>query len=119
MSRILVVLSAVLVSAGVVIAAPARDLRIIVYPNVSQAPAVVRVQVLVEPAADNASLEVVADSGGYYRSSTIELPGSEAPRLHFVQFRSLPAGTYTLRVSVLDRRGEPRAMLHHRVLVVE
>lgn len=119
MSRILSGLSVVLVSAGVAIAAPERDLRTTVYPNVSQAPAVVRVQVLIQPAADNASLEVVADSGGYYRSSTIELPGSEAPRLHMVQFRSLPAGTYTLRVSVLDRYGEPRAMQHHRVLVVE
>ena len=83
-------------------------LRIHVWPTIAQAPATVRIEVLLEPDERNRWLEIVVDSGGYYRSSMIELDGSGAARFHSVQYRSMPAGTYDVQVTV---RGAGGAML--------
>ena len=39
-------------------------------------------------------LVVEADSDDYFRSSAIELDGANEKRLHSVEFKNLPAGTY-------------------------
>jgi hypothetical protein len=69
-----------------------------IYP----APATVYILVAVEPNADNRLLRVEADGDDLYRASEIVLNGSESQRLHTVTFRSLPAGTYTLRAAVMS-----------------
>jgi hypothetical protein len=53
-------------------------LTMVVTPSKSMAPATIRVRVGVEPAADNRVLNVIADSGAYYRSSEIQLDGERA-----------------------------------------
>ena len=63
-----------------------------VSPNVSFAPAAVRIRIKVEPDADNRVMEVVADSEAFYRSSTIQLDGDQAPMTTLLQFRGLPSG---------------------------
>ena len=44
------------------------------------------------------------DSEDYFRSSGVELDGEKEKRLHSVEFKSLPAGEYTLRAQVLSKQ---------------
>jgi hypothetical protein len=90
-----------------------------VYPRVSRAPAIVRVLVRVEPAAGNRALQIVIDSDTYYRSSTIELSGEDAPRLHTMEFRHVPVGVHDVDVSLLGATGSVRAVVHDRVLILD
>jgi hypothetical protein len=80
-------------------------LRLHVYPTISQAPAVVRIEVLLERDEKNRVLEIIVDSSVYYRSSVIELDGAGAARFHSVQYRSMPAGTYDVQVIVRGAGG--------------
>ena len=89
---------------GATVAAEDR-LRINVWPTISQAPAVVRVEVLLEPDDQNRSLEIVVDSGEYYRSSVIQLDGAGGARFHSVQYRSMPAGSYDVQVIIRGAGG--------------
>ncbi len=63
-------------------------------------PATVRILVAVEPDAENRALLIEADGDQMYRSSELELTGANEKRLHSIEFRNLPAGTYTLRAEV-------------------
>jgi hypothetical protein len=98
---------------------PDRSLRAKVTPRYTRAPATMRIEVSVEPAVDNQALEFVVDSPLYYRSSTIELGGEHAPRVHTVQFRAIPAGAYHVRVALTGAGGSVRAILHDQVTVYE
>lgn len=64
------------------------------------APATVIVTVAVEPAADHRALIIEADGEHYFRSSAIELDGDKERRLHSMEFKSMPAGSYVLRAEV-------------------
>lgn len=91
--------------------APARageTLAISVTPSIAFEPANVTVRATMDATDDNRTLEVIADSGEYYRSSVIQLDGDRAPRTTQVSFRSLPSGSYTVRVIVRGSRGETR-----------
>jgi hypothetical protein len=100
--------------------AAGRDdaLQMNVTPSYAYAPAHVRIQARVAPADDNRALEVIADSGSFYRSTTIELEGAAAPRAHLVEFRGVPAGTYEVQVVLRGGNGRARATLYHRVVVI-
>ena len=63
-------------------------------------PATVQITVAVEPAADNRSLVIEADGENYFRSSAMVLDGQNEKRLHSVEFKNLPAGSYTLRAQI-------------------
>ena len=67
------------------------------------APATVPITVAVEPGAQNRMLIVEADGDDYFRSSGVELAGEKEKRLHSVEFKSLPAGQYTIRAQVLSK----------------
>ena len=56
-------------------------------PAQSFAPSNVMVRLRVEPDAANRMLEVIADSGEYYRSSRVPLAGQDAPHTIVVEFR--------------------------------
>lgn len=90
-----------------------------VTPTYSRAPAVVRVTAYIEPDPANGYMQVVLDSGSYYRSSTIELSGARASRIQSFQFTGIPVGAYDLRVALLDARGGVRAVVPYTVTVVE
>jgi hypothetical protein len=88
---------------------PAREMVAVrVTPVVSVAPATVRLVVTVEPDTNNRELEIEADSGLFYTSSTVQLDGSNAPRLQSFVFKELPAGTYEVQVRVAQRNGNKR-----------
>lgn len=83
---------------------PAKELvEIRVRGHYFAAPATVPITVAVEPGAQNRLLVVEADSDDYFRSSAIELDGENEKRLHSVEFKSLPAGHYTLRAQVRSK----------------
>jgi hypothetical protein len=71
-----------------------QPLSLRVSPSVSCEPAFLHVEVRLEADDQNRSLEIVAESPDYFRSSRITLDGSKAPRLAVFEFRSLPSGVY-------------------------
>ena len=81
-------------------------------------PATVRVTAVVERDAQNRAMEIVADSGGFYRSSLIPLEGDTAPRTTTVDFQGLPGGDYEVRIILLDAGGHPRATVFQSLDVI-
>lgn len=65
-------------------------------------PATVRITVAVEPNADNRALRIEADGDRLFRSSEVVLEGEAGKKLHTVEFKNLPAGSYTIRAAVLS-----------------
>lgn len=107
----LFLVSAVSVNAG-------QPLTMAVSPVQSFAPTNLTIRVHVEPDAGNRALEVVAESGEYYRSSLIQLDGDEAPRTIFLEMRNLPVGEYDVRGTLINSAGRERSAVHKQVLVV-
>jgi len=62
------------------VAGAREPVSIRVSPEISFAPASVVIRTSVEPDAENRSIEVVAESGEFYRSSLIQLEGDHAPK---------------------------------------
>jgi hypothetical protein len=65
-------------------------------------PATVRITVSVEPNADNRTLRIEADGDRLFRSSELALAGEAGQRYHTIEFKNLPAGSYTIRAAVLS-----------------
>jgi hypothetical protein len=65
-------------------------------------PATVRITVAVEPNADNRMLRIEADGDRLFRSSEVVLEGENGQKIHTVEFKNLPAGSYTIRAAVLS-----------------
>ena len=104
---------ALLFAASAAATAGSDRLQSRVSPAFTQAPAFVRIEVLVPPNEDNRELEIVVDSGDYYRSSSITLDGANAPSFYSVQYRSMPAGAYEVQVGLRGRSGTLIALEHH------
>jgi hypothetical protein len=88
-----------------------------VSPTVSFAPAYLVVQTRVESDARNRSIEVIAESGDFYRSSEIPLDGDKAPRSLRFELRGLPGGSYTV-AAVLKGSHEVLALARQDINVV-
>jgi hypothetical protein len=94
-------------------------LRAQVFPTFASAPAHVRIDAIVAPASENRLLEIVADSGTFYRSSAIQLSGADAARVYRIEFRSLPEGVYDVQVALKDGASRVRARVYYRVVIGE
>lgn len=110
-------LGAALLVAALPVSAGSK-LAIHVSPAVAYEPASLTIRLSVEPNADNRTLVVVAESQEFFRSSYLYLDGERAARTSVVSYRSLPAGDYQVRGTLLDSRGEARATVSHNVMVV-
>jgi hypothetical protein len=106
----------ILTAAGV---AANDKLAIRVSPAVAFAPATLRVQTTIEADAANRSVEIVAESEDFYRSSEMQLDGESAPRTTIFQFRSLPSGEYSVRAILRDQGGHEITSVERKVNVVE
>ena len=73
-------------------------------------PATVRLVVTVEPDQANRTLRIEADGDRFFRSSQVHLEGRSEKRLHTVEFKNLPAGSYELRAELLGADQVVRAM---------
>ena len=80
-------------------------LRIEVSPRVSSAPAVVRIRAIVTPDAANRALEIVVDSGDYYRSSIVYLDGANAATVTETTLKNVPGGDYEVSVALVEAGG--------------
>ena len=96
-----------------------RDrLTIRVSPAVAFAPANLVVRAVIPSDAENRTVEVVAESEDFYRSSEMELNGDRAPRTTVFEFRSLPPGTYEVKGTLRDASGQARAAVRMQVNVI-
>jgi hypothetical protein len=91
-------------------------LRIEVTPRVSAAPAMVRVRAIVTPDASNRALQIVADSGSFYRSSMVPLDGANAAMVTETTIKNLPGGDYDVTVTLVEADGKRR--VDHRSVMV-
>jgi len=89
-----------------------------VSPAVAFAPATLIVRASVEADARNRTVEIVAESPAFYRSSEIQLDGDRAPRTNTFEFRSVPPGTYDVKATLRDSSGQARAMVRSTVNVI-
>jgi hypothetical protein len=71
----------------------------------AMSPATMRSLVRVAPHEDNRKLRVEVDSAAYFRASEIDLDGKNAPPNHYFAWSELPAGTYSIVVTVLGANG--------------
>jgi len=90
-----------------------------VSPAVAFAPATLRVQTTIEADAANRSVEIIAESEEFYRSSEMQLDGEAAPRTTYFQFRSLPSGQYSVRGILRDQSGHELATVERKVNIAE
>jgi hypothetical protein len=73
------------------------------------------VRALVEPSDDNRSLDIVAQSTEFYRSSHIDLDGRNSPRLAIVEYPRLPPGRYEITgvlVGIAGKRATAMKLVH-------
>ena len=80
-------------------------LRIEVTPRISSAPAAVTIRAWVTPDASNRALQVVADSGVFYRSSILALDGANAALVTETIYKDLPSGEYEVSVALVASNG--------------
>jgi hypothetical protein len=88
-----------------------------VSPAVAFAPANLVVRATVPSDADNRSVEIIAESSDFYRSSEIQLEGDKAPRTSMFEFRNLPPGTYEVRATLFGASGK-RGAVRQQVNVI-
>jgi hypothetical protein len=96
-----------------------EPLSMAVSPAQSFAPTNLTIRVRVEPDDVNRALEVVAESGAYYRSSQIPLEGSQSPRTISIEFRNVPGGDYDVRGTLIGSAGKQRAAVRQHVIVID
>jgi hypothetical protein len=89
-----------------------------VSPRQALAPVNLRVQVQVEPNADNRYLTIVADSPTFFRSSQIQLEGDRAPKTFTVEYPNVPGGQYEITSVLVNSMGRERASIHQTAHVV-
>jgi hypothetical protein len=80
----------------------AAPLLLNVTPQVAASPGAFRAIAMVQRHTANRKLVLAVDSEAYFRSSTIELEGEDAPVRHVRIFDHLPAGMYEVS-AVLTR----------------
>jgi hypothetical protein len=89
-----------------------------VSPNICFAPADLVVRATVESDAGNRAIEVVADSGEFFRASEIQLDGDKAPHTTTIEFRNLPSGAYEVKATLIGANGRTRALVRQDVNVI-
>ncbi len=91
-------------------------LELKVSPAVSMAPAYVTVRVMVEPDRENRELEIIADSGDFYRRTVMDLEGEQAPKINELKLIDIPGGEYDVSAILHDAHGV-RLSAHQSIIV--
>ena len=107
MKRFLIagVTAAAIFSVGHSRSAALEKLQLQVNPSVSMAPASVIVRAIVERAAENRQLEIVADSEDFYRRTVLDLDGESAPKVNELRLIDIPGGEYEVTATLYDSKG--------------
>lgn len=110
-------LSALLVMATVS-ASGSDALKLAVSPKQSFAPSNLHIRARVIPDPTNRVLEIVAESGEFYRSSKTQLEGDQAPAMISFEFRGVPGGDYMISGTLIDDKGKRRAVATEHVMII-
>ncbi len=94
----------------------ANSVTVRLTPHFTTAPGNLMILVAVIRNAANRALEVEADSGTFYRSSSVQLDGDQARKSQTFNFTGLPAGEYDLTVRLITTKGESVVHDSFRVL---
>lgn len=103
-------------------AAPMRAgdrLALSVSPSMAFEPADVTIRAMIAHSPENRSVEIIAESSDFYRSSIVPLDGESAPKMTMVSYRSLPSGDYTVRVIVRGSRGQQLGWVERVARIVD
>jgi hypothetical protein len=117
MMRVPLMLSALL-ALTTMSASGGEQLKIAVSPAQSFAPSNLTVRARVVPHPENRTLEVIAESGDFYRSSQMSLEGDHAPSMLTFDFRGVPSGEYQVYGILVDSGGRRRAVAQQYVRVM-
>lgn len=93
-------------------------LRLAVSPKQAFAPSNLNIRARVIPDPANRMLEVVAESGEFYRSSRTQLDGDQAPAMITFEFRGVPDGDYRISGTLIDDAGRRRAVATEHVVLL-
>ena len=109
-------LGVALVGAGAVCGDAAEVVEIRLRGRYFMEPATVHITVAVEPDEANRTLRIEADGDTVFRASDLSLSGASEKRMHAIEFKNLPAGTYTLRAQVFSSE-RVRGMAEQELIV--
>ena len=76
-----------------------------VNPSVAIAPTALAISVNVVPQPQNRALEIVVDSGDFYRLSRVQLEGDRGPVINTMKVASVPPGEYEVTATVIGNDG--------------
>lgn len=82
-------------------------------------PASVLVTVSVEPEAENRMLRIEMDGDRMFRSTDVSLEGADDAKIHTIQFKNLPSGSYTVRARLLAANDREIASAQQALEVAE
>lgn len=86
---------------------------------VLDAPGEVEFAIRISPTAHSKELRVSADSGDFYRSTTIGLGGADSDPLHTFVWRGFPAGDYEVVGALLDDTGAEQIVVQASLRVLD
>ena len=86
---------------------------------VVQSPGTIEFEILIQPTAQTDELRVVADSGTFYRSTTIGLAGEDSQRVHTFEWHGFPAGEYDVVGELISASGRREVVVRGALLVIE
>lgn len=94
-----------------------EPLTVSIYPTVAVARGEAHLRIVVERNDQNRALSWEVDGPGYYRSSTAQLEGADAPRNWFFAVKDLTPGNYVVRATLKrNNNSESVASTQMRVL---
>lgn len=82
------------------------------------APGEVEISIQIQPTEHSSELRLVADSGSYYRSTSIGLRGIDSEPLHTFIWRGFPVGDYEVVGVLLDDRGQEEVVVQAAMRVI-
>ena len=86
---------------------------------VVQSPGTIEFEILIQPTAQTGELRVVADSGTFYRSTTIGLAGENSQRVHTFEWHGFPAGEYDVVGELISSSGHREVVVRGALLVID
>lgn len=82
------------------------------------APGEVEISIQIRPTEHSRELRIFADSGSYYRSTSIGLRGIDSEPLHSFVWRGFPVGNYEVVGVLLDDRGQEEVVVQAAMRVI-
>ena len=82
------------------------------------APGEVEISILIQPTEHSRELRIFADSGSYYRSTSIGLRGVDSEPLHSFIWRGFPVGDYEVVGVLLDDDGQEELVVQAAMRVI-